>query len=165
MRTPAARTPFAGSASRLHPGGSMPRLPLFAAIGLIGFAIAATMFGRATEIGTLRVPTTAPQAIRDLTFVTDSDEVLTVRDARSGDVVAVYQPEEGGFVRGSQRGIGRDRKLLGIAADEPYRLILWDDGRLTISDTKTGQRFPLDAFGPTNSAAFARLLDDRRNTR
>ena len=115
--------------------------------------------------GTLRVPTTAPQAIRDLTFVTDPDEVLTVRDARSGDIVAVYQPEEGGFVRGSQRGIGRDRKLLGIAADEPYRLILWDDGRLTISDTKTGQRFPLDAFGPTNSAAFARLLDDRRNTR
>ncbi len=165
MRAQAQKIPFAGSAGRLHPGGSKPRLPLYAALGLIGFAIAATVFGRTTEIGTLRVPTTAPQAMRDLTFVTGEDEVLTVRDARSGDVVAVYQPEEGGFVRGSQRGIGRDRKLRGISADQPYRLILWDDGRLTISDTTTGQRFPLDAFGPTNSAAFARLLDDRRNTR
>lgn len=138
-----------------------PKLPLFTAFALIGFSIAATLFGRVTDIGTLRTTVTTPAAIRDVRFIGGSDEVMEVRDAASGELVETIPTGQDGFIRGALRGIGRDRKLRGLPADEPYRIIRWDDGRLTLSDLVTGLRVELDPFGPTNSGAFARLLAER----
>lgn len=138
-----------------------PRLPLIGIAALVAFAISATVFGRVTEIGTLRNPTTAPESIRDIRYLRGDDETLTIVDARTGEAIRTLAPDEGGFLRGSLRGLDRDRKLRGIALDEPWRLILWDDGALTLSDTTTGQRYTLNGFGATNAAAFAALLDKR----
>lgn len=138
-----------------------PRLPLYGAFAVILFAIAASAFGAATDIGTIRNVTTAPKEIRELSFV-EKDSVLTVVDAHSKDVVAVFAPEEGGFVRGALRGLNRARTLRGLPHETPFRLILWDNGTLTLSDPATGgQRIALEAFGRDNLAAFARLLDTR----
>jgi hypothetical protein len=51
-----------------------------------------------------------------------------------------------------------------ISADmnAPYRLILWEDGRLSLSDTATGQRYYLNAFGIDNARAFAALFRKSR---
>ncbi len=141
-----------------------PRGPLFGAIALIGFSIAAVVFGEVTEIGTLRNPTTAPLEIRDIVFAEGPGEIVTVTDAHSGAVVRTIPAGQDNFIRGALRGLNRDRLPRQVTPDTPYRLILWDDGRLTLSDTGTGHRVLLDAFGATNAAAFAKLLDNRSPT-
>jgi putative photosynthetic complex assembly protein len=40
----------------------------------------------------------------------------------------------------------------------PFRLALHADGRLTLEDPATSRTIELQAFGPANSGAFARLL-------
>jgi putative photosynthetic complex assembly protein len=162
-RSRLAGTPAPG-ARKQAPRERFPRWPLFSALALLAFAIAATLFGRLTDIGTLRTPVTYPLAMRDVRFVLQDDETLLVEDAATGALVEAIEPNKDGFIRGALRGIGRERKLRGLAATEPYRIIRWDDGRLTLSDVATGLRVQLDPFGPTNSGAFARFLADRDPT-
>jgi putative photosynthetic complex assembly protein len=138
------------------------RWPFYAAAALVIFAIGATMFGQRTEIGTLRYEEGQPVDIRDIRLLEGADGVITVSDAQLGDEIARFQPGEGGFVRGSLQGLRRDRTLRQVRADAPYRLILWDNHRLTLSDTGTGLRVDLLAFGPTNAGAFAKFLDRGR---
>ena len=45
-----------------------------------------------------------------------------------------------------------------IDSGPPFRLTHWSDGRLSLEDPSTGRRIELDAFGPTNTAVFARLM-------
>jgi hypothetical protein len=42
--------------------------------------------------------------------------------------------------------------------EAPYRLTLWDDYSLSLTDTGTGRTIELGSFGPDNRAAFAALL-------
>lgn len=146
----------------MRQGKHFPK-PLLIGMGLmVIFSIVAAAFGRMTDIGTVRNPTTVPVSIRDISYLRADDETITIVDARSGEAIKTLAPQEGGFLRGSLRGIDRDRKLRGIALEQPWRLILWEDGALTLSDTVTGQRINLNGFGATNAAAFAALLDTRR---
>ena len=43
-------------------------------------------------------------------------------------------------------------------------LTRWADGRLTLNDPSTGHVVALEAFGPDNARAFARLLPALRGT-
>lgn len=138
---------------------AFPRLPLYSAIALITFSIAAAAFGRITDIGTVRVTRANPVAIRDIAFQERANDVLIVADATSRETLATIPSDQDGFIRGVLRGLVRGRMLRQADGNAPYRLILWDDRRLTLSDTATGQRIDLLAFGPTNARAFVRFLD------
>ncbi len=137
---------------------AFPRVPLFGAIGLLLFCVVAIIFGQVTEIGTLRVASGQPLEIRDLVFADGADGSVLISDAFTGETIKTILPGEGGFIRGSLRGLGRLRAMQEVAQEQPYRLILWDDGSLTLSDTGTGDRIVLNAFGPTNANAFKALL-------
>jgi len=63
-----------------------------------------------------------------------------------------------GFVRGVLRGFARARKLRGLDRDAHFVLTRWADGRLSMHDPQTGHVVALEAFGPDNAAAFARLM-------
>ena len=154
---PRAHDPWA-LPGRPKVGRPFPRAPLFGALVFVLFAIAATIFGRVTEIGTVRNPSTSPTSIRDIRFVEHANDEIAVVDAMSGTTIETILPEKDGFIRGALRGLTRDRRVRGGDADAAYRLILWDNGRLTLSDTSTGQRIELNAFGPTNAGALARFL-------
>jgi putative photosynthetic complex assembly protein len=56
------------------------------------------------------------------------------------------------------RGLARERKLGDIGARPPFRLTRYAGGEITLTDTSTGKRIDLGAFGSTNTEAFARLL-------
>lgn len=146
----------AGSAAPRR--GSFPRYPLYGAFALLLFVIGITIFGRATEIGTLRVLKGNPDQVLDLRFLDRPGGEIAVINAHSGNLLTVIAPGEDGFIRGAMRGLNRGRKLRSIGQEEPYRLIRWTDGRLTLSDITNGQRVDLNAFGPTNAGAFARFL-------
>ena len=45
-----------------------------------------------------------------------------------------------------------------LGPDVPFRLALHTDGTLTLEDPATARTLELEAFGSTNSGAFARLL-------
>ncbi len=132
-----------------------PRLPLFAALGLVGFALALAVFGKLTDIGTVRMQFGEPVAIRDIMIVNDAERAAIV-DERSGQAIAEVQNE--GFVFGVIRGLERVRLTRNVPADQPYRLIKWQNGWVSLSDTATGERIYLNAFGPDNVAAFEQYL-------
>ena len=70
-------------------------------------------------------------------------------------------PETNGFLRGTMRGLARERKRLGVSPAIPFDLIGRADGRLTLVDPGTGRRVDLESFGPENAAVFAALMTAR----
>lgn len=141
-------------------GRPFPRLPLFGALALILFAIGATIFGQATGIGVVKTGQSQPLIIRDIIFDERANEEIAVIDGHSRQAIEVIAPEADGFIRGMLRGMSRDRRVRGAAVDAPYRLIRWNDGRVTLSDTTSGLRIDLKAFGQSNLQAVARFLKE-----
>ncbi len=94
----------------------------------------------------------------ELDFADREDGAVIITSATGREVV--IPPATGGFVRGVVRGLARDRRARGIGREPGFRLAKWSDGKLTLTDTATGQRLELDGFGPTNRQAFDDLLRD-----
>ena len=139
----------------------IPRLLLRAVMGLVLFSVVAVLVGRATERGLVMTrPSIAAEEI-GLTFNAQPGGDMIVRDADSGATVAVLAADGDGFIRGVLRGLERGRALNRADSDPVYVLTRWADGRLSITDPETGERFDLNGFGTDNLAAFARLLPSR----
>lgn len=143
-----------------HPvrNDSLPRWTLQALGVLLLLSLLLIGAGRVTGVGTLNMPTAAPAESRDLLFEDRDDGAVVVYDAEKGGVIDVLAPGTNGFVRGVMRGLARERMLNEMGAGPPFRLVLGTDNRLTLEDRATGRVIDLRAFGPTNTAAFARLL-------
>jgi len=142
------------------------RVPRGALIGA-GLLIFLTVIG----VGVFRVTGQEPTA-----QVPPSDQVLSVRELKFEDgddgSVLVYetgpdgadqiihsvQSGEGGFIRGVLRSLARARNASGISRDHPFVLELHASGTLVLEDPQTGQRIDLQAFGPSNIAAFRAML-------
>lgn len=149
-----------------HHDMSFPREALWGATGLVVLALVGTV---AVRMGVL--PEVAnPQAMRaetqakvvqsrDLLFL-DVEGDVVVKDL-AGATVAVIRPEsEQGFVRGVMRGLARERRLREAPVETPFRLQLWSDSGLTLTDLATGRQIELGGFGDTNRAAFAVMLPE-----
>ena len=136
---------------------TLPRVPLIAAAALVLASLAAVAIVRLTGVGVAHYPDAAAVEVRELRFEDRSDGAIRVVDARDGSEVEVLVGANG-FVRGTLRGLARERRRQGIGADLPFRLIGRADGRLTLEDPATGRRVDLESFGPTNAAAFAHLM-------
>lgn len=146
-------------------GERFPTLPLYGAFAFVLFACAAVLFGQTTGIGTVRVETGEVVAVRDIVLrATESGDLVTVSDHATGEQLAAYAENEGGFVRGAFRGLSRIRMVAEIPDTQPYRLIEWSSGAVSLSDTGTGERLYLDAFGRDNVAAFAQFLEGQGGT-
>jgi putative photosynthetic complex assembly protein len=135
-----------------------PRGAIIGAGALLLVAVSAATVARVADIGTTRMPEGVAYETRQLRFSDEPDGFIGVTDARLDRVVATVEPGTNGFVRGVLRGLARERKRQGIGIEPPFELIRWADGRLSLEDPTTGRRVNLEAFGPTNADAFARLL-------
>ncbi len=135
-----------------------PRFPLFAAGSLIALTIVLSLAGRYADIGTLRMPASEAVEMRELRFADQADGSVAVHLASDGTMVEVIEPGTNGFMRSVMRGLARERRMHGIGAEPPFVVARRADGRLSLEDSATGRRIELDAFGPTNAGAFARLL-------
>jgi putative photosynthetic complex assembly protein len=134
-----------------------PRLPLLAVFAALTITVVGAFAGRVTHASTT-LPGTSLVAERDLRFLDRDDGAVVVLSAKDGHEVAVYSGEQG-FLRGTLRGFARTRHMSGLGSEQPFELSRWSDGRLTIDDKSTGQHVELMAFGPTNVAVFAALMD------
>ncbi len=139
-----------------------PRDPMRTPVLASGAAIACAI----AIVGAVRwsgVPIAEPDApalvSRSLQFDDRPDGGLDVVDARTHRVVETIVGQAG-FVRGTLRGLARERHRSGGGPTAPFELVAHTDGRLTLLDPATARRVDLESFGPTNMTAFARLLQD-----
>jgi putative photosynthetic complex assembly protein len=133
-----------------------PRGPLIAIGALLCGVLIAVAAVRLSGV-VIRAPDAPAVQSRLLRFEDRPDGRIVVIDARSGrEVHAIVG--EAGFVRGTLRGLARERKRMGGGPEQPFELVSHADGRLTLHDAVTGRVIDLDAFGPTNASGFATLL-------
>ncbi len=138
-----------------------PKLPLYTGIALIGATMLLVSMARMTGVGEVRTPQDAVISERLLHFADMSDGGISVQDATTGQLVETIEPGTNGFLRGTLRGLSRERKREGIGPEIAFRLTGRSDGRLLLQDPATGRLIDLGAFGPTNAAVFARLLSEK----
>ncbi len=124
-------------------------------LGLLFVGLAAWRGGGTS----IREPDARAVQQRELRFTDRADGGIEVRDAVTGQTLDVMQGEQG-FLRGSLRGLARERKRRGLAdaSGISLQLIARADGRLTLVDAATGERIDLESFGPSNVAVYARWL-------
>ena len=142
---------------------TIPRILVRAMFGLVVFSVIAVLIGQNTGMGLRLTPEAAPVEQRMLAFEDQLDGATVVLDHETGAKVALLPADGDGFVRGVLRGLTRDRALTRMEETNVYLLTAWDDGRLSIEDPATGQRFDLNSFGRDNLAAFARFLKSRED--
>jgi putative photosynthetic complex assembly protein len=140
---------------------TLPRGVLLAAAALLVITLLAAagtqMLGEPES-----TPPAPMRAERLLQFHDLDDGSLQVVDATSEQIVATLEPGTNGFMRGMMRALARTRKLNGVGAEPPFLLAYGADGHLVLVDPALDSRIPLEAFGPTNLAAFAALMQAPR---
>jgi putative photosynthetic complex assembly protein len=145
-----------------HQPDHIPRGLLLAAAALVLISLLAVTAVRLSGVS-IHTPDATAVATRSLRFEDRADGSVAVIDARSGREVERVQGEAG-FIRGALRALARERRKRDLGAEAPFDLIGRADGRLTLTDPATGERIDLESFGPTNAAAFARLLTVNNDT-
>ena len=145
----------------------LPKGALMLAIGLALTALTATTLARllalppAAQPAAIRAAEHArPIGSRTLRFLDRADGAVVIADTATGRTAATIEPgTNSGFIRGVLRGFARDRRLRGLGDAAPFALAAWSNGQLTLTDSATGRAVELGAFGDTNRAAFAALLN------
>ena len=132
------------------------RLPLIGAGVLVVASIALTAGVRLSGMS-ISEPDAAVSTTRVLRFDDRKDGGIDVVDAGTHRVIDTIVGQAG-FVRGTLRGLARERHRAGIGSAAPFELVAHVDGRLTLIDPSTARRVDLESFGPTNMADFSRLL-------
>jgi putative photosynthetic complex assembly protein len=135
----------------------LARWPLIGMVMLVVLSFAVIVFARVTGIGVMGVPASPVTSSISLTFEDRDDGSVIVRDG-TGRVLETIPVSADGFIRGAMRSMARDRRKSGLGSEVPFILERRENGRLGLSDPATGGRLELDAFGPSNSGAFARFL-------
>lgn len=135
-----------------------PRLPLFALGALVLASVIGVATVRITGVGALHVPDAPPVAVREFRFEDRPDGSIVVLDTTGQHVVDTVAPGTNGFLRGTMRGLARERMRQGVSHELPFRMVGRADGKLTLEDPGTGRRVDLGSFGPTNAAAFAQIM-------
>lgn len=151
------------AATTWHPD-TFPRRPLYAAAALIVFTIVAAFAGRITGIGKVTTTPAAAVETRELRFDDAPDGAVLVRAAADGRLVMTLPPKTNHFVRGTLRGLVRDRRREGLGPEAPFRLSRLADGRIALEDPATARRIDLDAFGRSNAGAFSAILEAATKT-
>ena len=128
-----------------------------AAFGLLALATLIAVAAVRWSGMPIHTPDAPAVVTRELRFVDTPEGHIDVIDAKTQKVVDTITGQAG-FIRGTLRGLARERRRDGIGAEQPFQLIGRADGRLTLVDPATNRHVDLDSFGPMNSSNFARLL-------
>ena len=139
----------------------LPKALLAGAVALAALAFAAAglvRWGGLPPAGVTEAPGMPAAVSRELRFSDLNDGGVAVHDATTGRLVATLAPGTNGFIRGTLRGLARERHRRSIGAARPLRLLGRSDGSLALEDPATSIRIEVGSFGPDNEVAFRRLL-------
>lgn len=133
------------------------RSPIAGASLLVMLAIAGTAVVRLTD-SVDKAPVAAIAVMHELRFEDGADGSILIYEAKHNKLIDRAAPGENNFLRGTLRGLARERKRIGIDSKPPFKLISRADGRLMLEDPSTGRYVDLGSFGNTNRETFVRLL-------
>lgn len=135
-----------------------PVAPLVAVGSLLLAILLAVAFVRYTGFGMVK-PADAPAVqVREFRFEDRPDGSIVVLDASGQRLLDTVAPGSNGFLRGTMRGLARERKRQGVSPQLPFRMTGRADGKLTLDDPGTGRRVDIGSFGPTNASVFAQIM-------
>jgi putative photosynthetic complex assembly protein len=134
------------------------RSPIAGASLLVVLAIAGTAVVRLTGSGIEKAPITAAAVMHELRFEDGADGSILIYEAKHNKLIDRAAPGQNNFLRGTLRGLARERKRIGVDSKPPFRLVSRADGRLMLEDPSTGRYVDLGSFGNTNRETFVRLL-------
>ncbi len=137
--------------------GPFPRKALLAVGALLLAALTGVAAVRLTGVE-IRTPDASAVVTREFRFEDRPDGSIAVLDRSGTHVVDTVPPGTNGFLRGTMRGLARERMRQGVSPALPFEMIGRADGKLTLEDPGTGRRVDLGSFGPTNAAAFAHIM-------
>ena len=144
----------------------LPVAVLFGALVLIGSSFLLSAYSSLVPGGREAAVEHTGSAVfdeRSLVFVHDDDGSLNVVDGDDGRPVAAFDADGASFVRGAMKGLAYTRRDSAEGAEAPYRLTLFTDGHLVLTDPLSGEVVDLGAFGVDNARAFAALLETGGN--
>ena len=148
----------------IQAAAGFPRTPLIAIGGLLVVCLITVAAVRVTGVGVVSMPDAAAVEVREFRFEDRPDGSIVVLDAAGKQLMDTVAPGTNGFLRGTMRGLARERKRQGVSPDLPFRMIGRADGKLTLEDPGTGRRVDLGSFGPINAAVFAQIMTSRAKT-
>ena len=128
---------------------------------LIGTALVIVALGRHAPPDA-RIDRAAVVQSVALKFQDLPDGSIVALNAADGAEIERVLPGVGGFIRVTMRSFAAERLRKGLSDAEPFLLARMNDGDLRLEDPLTGRTMLLNAFGPSNEAVFAELLDRRR---
>ena len=134
------------------------RAPLFALGAMVLATVVTVAAVRITGVGAVHAPDAAAVAAREFRFEDRPDGSIVVLDASGTRLVETVPPGTNGFLRGTMRGLARERMRQQVSPTLPFTMIGRADGGLTLVDPGTGRRVDLGSFGPANAAVFARIM-------
>ncbi|MEO0575131.1 MAG: photosynthetic complex assembly protein PuhC [Pseudomonadota bacterium] len=146
----------------------VPPVPLKLAIGLVILTVVGVIWQRVTtDSPDLRRQTMTEAALADpiesilLQFEDGDAGAVIVRAVATGEVLDTLAAGEGGFLRGTLRGLTRERRLAGASKAPGFLVQQFDGGRVLLVDTATSTVLDLRAYGQTNANDFLRYLPSR----
>lgn len=146
-----------------------PTVPRGALIGAAAVLLFSMAMAGATRVGW--IPHSAdpdasraaqkvqPAKSRELLFADRADGAVVVTDAITGENVKVVEFGQGGFLRATMRRMAKARIAAGKGAELPFKLTLWENGALSLSDPQTGREAEIHGFGADHSKIFADMLE------
>lgn len=150
----------------VHHDPTVPRAALIGVAGVLLFTMAmtgATRFGflphSADPVASRAAQNVAPAKTRELRFSDRADGAVVVSDATTGGTVKVVEFGQGGFLRATMRRMAKARIAAGVGAQPPFKLVLWENGALSLSDPETGRIAEIQGFGADHSRIFAEMLE------
>lgn len=153
-----------------HAAHDHPTVPRGALIGVAAVLLFTMAVTGATRLGLIphSADPTASRAAqnvtaeqtRELRFVDRADGAVVVTDATTGDMVKVIEFGQGGFLRATMRRMAKARLAAGVGAEPPFKLTLWENGALSLSDPETGREAEIYGFGADHTKTFADMLKE-----
>ena len=139
------------------------RLPMLATALALAAIVAVIGLARAYGVRPdVSLPRQQALAERQLKFEDGAQGSVIVRDAKTDALIHSFASGEGTFVRAALRALVNDRKKKGISTEDDFRLELHAGSQLFLVDEASGRTLSLNAFGPSNSAAFAVFMSNQK---
>jgi putative photosynthetic complex assembly protein len=145
-------------------GSPFPRAPLLIGFTLIAVALSAAAYRTwISPHAPAALPDSPVLAARALRFEDAPSGQVVVIDAATGATIEHLDVGTNGFLRATMRGLARGRAAVTAGAETPFLVERRANGQLLLIDPATARFIDLRAFGPTNSAVFARYLNPQES--
>lgn len=141
-----------------RPVETVPRRAIIAAGLLVCFSLGIVSFARYTGYKWDWKPDGTVVASRAIDFVQAPNGDVSVKDAKSGQILGSYTFTENAFMRTVMLGLRKERAIVASNRAEPFTIEQWNDGRVTVSDPVSGRYFEMAAFGHHQVETFAAFL-------